>query len=502
MKFLEKEAKGITLIALVVIIVVLIILATVSINLVLGENGIIGQAQKARENTRGASAKEEIDLWKLNVKTDNLTNSEIAEEVDELLNRLVENGLLKQEEADKLKNGETIKIGNIEISLGEITGGTGDGDDTTIAEKWYTEPGTDSEGNKTLIVTNGKIKLEIGDYVDYDPLEGATELSYTSEEEKNGYGDQVFTLKRAEGETETTVSYEGKWQVIGVSEEGQILIAPEGLVLPTSGEYTTSGVAYYGLKGQAGYENAITELDNISKLYGQGYGAEGARSINVDDINKVTGFNPNNVGVYDIDQTESGTKYAVDTLWEYGNEITYYWDGTDYPYYTATNGLKGKLNKLHSTNFNWYENGWKISVKATISPTAIDVSEMEKITTLRSNYYYYYPETLTNSLDKTATVGLTNGSKAFKALYTDASGSTSGEYMYWLSSPYVHVGSGFVTFGVRIVRYSDAINDYLFESRGKYLDWCFGYGVRPAVSLKSDIELTGNSEEGWKIVKD
>lgn len=44
-----KEGKGITLIALVVTIVVLIILATVSINAVFSENGIIKKAELAKE---------------------------------------------------------------------------------------------------------------------------------------------------------------------------------------------------------------------------------------------------------------------------------------------------------------------------------------------------------------------------------------------------------------------------------------------------------------------
>ena len=46
-----KRNKGITLIALVVTIIVLLILAGVSINLVLGENGLITQAQEAKEKS-------------------------------------------------------------------------------------------------------------------------------------------------------------------------------------------------------------------------------------------------------------------------------------------------------------------------------------------------------------------------------------------------------------------------------------------------------------------
>lgn len=56
-----KEMKGITLVALVVTIVVLLILAGVSINSVLGENGIIKKAKEAAEKTAAAQEKEMIE---------------------------------------------------------------------------------------------------------------------------------------------------------------------------------------------------------------------------------------------------------------------------------------------------------------------------------------------------------------------------------------------------------------------------------------------------------
>lgn len=43
--------RGITLIALVITVVILIILATVSINVVLGEGGLIQRAQEAKDLT-------------------------------------------------------------------------------------------------------------------------------------------------------------------------------------------------------------------------------------------------------------------------------------------------------------------------------------------------------------------------------------------------------------------------------------------------------------------
>ena len=66
-----KNNKGITLVALVVTIIVLIILAGVSINLVLGDNGIITIAKKAKENTELAKVEEETELNELYYQLEN-----------------------------------------------------------------------------------------------------------------------------------------------------------------------------------------------------------------------------------------------------------------------------------------------------------------------------------------------------------------------------------------------------------------------------------------------
>ena len=58
-KKLKKGNEGITLVALVVTIVVLLILAGISLNLVLGQNGIISRAQDARNQTAQAKVNTE-----------------------------------------------------------------------------------------------------------------------------------------------------------------------------------------------------------------------------------------------------------------------------------------------------------------------------------------------------------------------------------------------------------------------------------------------------------
>ena len=65
MKKLLKESKGITLIALVITIIVLLILASVSIAMLTGENGILSQAQRARNETENAARNEARDLQQL-----------------------------------------------------------------------------------------------------------------------------------------------------------------------------------------------------------------------------------------------------------------------------------------------------------------------------------------------------------------------------------------------------------------------------------------------------
>ena len=81
-----KEMKGITLVALVVTIVVLLILAGVSINTVLGDDGIIKKAKEAAETTRRASAEEEMNRLVLEyqlAKNDETLESFLQEKVTE-----------------------------------------------------------------------------------------------------------------------------------------------------------------------------------------------------------------------------------------------------------------------------------------------------------------------------------------------------------------------------------------------------------------------------------
>ena len=60
-----KKNDGITLVALVVTIIVLILLAGASINLVIGNNGMMQKAAKGREDYTGAAINEQMSLNKI-----------------------------------------------------------------------------------------------------------------------------------------------------------------------------------------------------------------------------------------------------------------------------------------------------------------------------------------------------------------------------------------------------------------------------------------------------
>ena len=74
MKEKTRTNKGITLIALVITIIVLLILAGVSIAMLTGENGILTQAQNAKNRTAEAEAQERQDLEDQNVLIENIAN--------------------------------------------------------------------------------------------------------------------------------------------------------------------------------------------------------------------------------------------------------------------------------------------------------------------------------------------------------------------------------------------------------------------------------------------
>ena len=96
---MKKEA-GITLISLVITIIILIILAGISINMILGEDGLIKRAQQAKLDTINATIESEE---KLNVLVDEMNKQLLGENGEEILT------------VEKVKNNGNYMQGNTQI---------------------------------------------------------------------------------------------------------------------------------------------------------------------------------------------------------------------------------------------------------------------------------------------------------------------------------------------------------------------------------------------------
>ena len=99
-------------------------------------------------------------------------------------------------------------------------------------------------------------------------------------------------------------------------------------------------------------------------------------------------------------------------------------------------------------------------------------------------------EVTANSYNYSLTNYLTSGNKVHNLLNDNYNA-------YWLDSPYVFANTGYALWSFRFVNGGGVRDGYLWRSY--YGAYSCGGGVRAVVSLKSDIQLSGSSSEGWII---
>ena len=105
--------RGITLIALVITIIVLLILAGITINLTVGQNGILNRAQEAGKNYKESEVRENVELALLDLQTEVIFDNQDLT-VEYALNKLEEKGVFEEidiEEQTGITGGYVITLG-------------------------------------------------------------------------------------------------------------------------------------------------------------------------------------------------------------------------------------------------------------------------------------------------------------------------------------------------------------------------------------------------------
>ena len=510
----KKSNTGITLITLVITIVVLSILAGVSINTVVGDDGIIQKAKEAAETTRRASAEEEMNRLVLEYQlasNDETLESFLQEKVTEgRIDGVTDNGdgtitITKKVEGKdytitvKKPAAPTpsVKVGAIRVvsdstgagsSLGEastrkgttlyimiestISGGT-----TTVSPQVpyaVTENGTykftvtgtvnGKTYTKNVTATVNQYKneinldeIQIGDYVNYTYDIDSASSSYTLESKYSGYSSNQ-TIAQTTGLT---------WKVLNVDKENDTvdIISTN----PTSSTVTFANIL--------GYNNGPYLMNEICKAqYSNKTLGVNARSINLLDMEKQLTA----AGIKSRNEYNKGSS----TYAQYGTTKTYT-SNTKYPSLYANQKGAGpniteaeaskKITQPDTTKGNDpYEESKPI---ATTEPTTDNTSGTGNPLTVTQTYYNI-------AIDNTN--------------YGTASSILANSTPFWVAARYVDAFSGNAYFGLR----------YAYTATGGYIMfYSYGntsghrYALRPVVSLPSSL-LTGEQTNGaWNLSK-
>ena len=506
-----KEMKGITLIALVITIVVLMILAGVSINTVLGDDGIIKKAKEAAETTKRASAEEEMNRLVLEyqlAKNDETLESFLQEKVTEgRIDGVTDNGdgtitITKKVEGKDytitvkkpVAPTPSVKVGAIRVVSDSTGAGSSLGEASTRkgTTLYIMIESTISGGTTTVspevpyaVTENGTYKFTVTGTVDGTAY--TKEVSVTVNQFKNSIledinikiGDSVNYTYDSAGSYSLSSTYSGyssnqtiaqttgvTWKVLNVDKENDTVD-----IISTN---PTSSTVYF--KGILGYNNGPYFMNEICKAqYSNKTLGVNARSINLLDMEK------------HLTPTGITNRNAYTDAVKYGTTKTYT-SGTKYPSLYANQKGAGpnitaadasaKITQPKTDAGNDpYEESKPIVPKGTTEPTTSSTYGTGSPLTVTQTYY-------------NISINDTN--------YGTASTVLANSTGFWVAARCVPTGSDSASFCIRGAS-TFTYGCYMFfsdgDTNGSY------YALRPVVSLPSRL-LTGEQTNGaWNLSK-
>ena len=505
----KKSNTGITLITLVITIVVLTILAGVSINTVVGDDGIIQKAKEQAEATRRASAEEEMNRLVLEYQLaskDETLESFLQEKVTEgRIDGVTDNGdgtitITKKVEGKdytitvKKPAAPTpsVKVGAIRVVSDSTGAGSSLGEASTRkgTTLYIMIESTISGGTTTVspqvpyaVTENGTYKFTVTGTVN-----GTTytkEVSVEVNQFKNSIledinikiGDSVNYTYDSAGSYSLSSTYSGysssqtiaqttglTWKVLNVDKENDTVD-----IISTN---PTSSTVYFG--NILGYNNGPYFMNEICKAQysNKTLGVE-ARNINLLDMEKhltPTGIKSRN------EYNKGDSTYA-----KYGTTKTYT-SNTKYPsLYANQKGAGPNVSTISQPDITKgndpYEESKPIVQKNTTEPTNDSTYGTGSPLTVTQTYY-------------NISINDTN--------YGTASSILANSTYFWVAARYVGTSSSTAIFGLRFAR-TDTYGGYMFFSGGDTDG--INYALRPIVSLPSRL-LTGEPTNGaWNLRK-
>lgn len=273
MKTLNRQ-KGITLVALVVTIVILLILAGISINLVLGENGIVKRSEEARSKTELAQIKEAADLIYASLETDayiaGISNDNLLAEIIEKLDddfdieEVSNAGATTRFKSLILKDSSnnTITAADVVVRTGETKTiqAIVEKENVTGSVRYYTNiQGQDYEitlGNNGVELVESEAP---GDGPVAPAFEVTTEITSSALDDANATGNVVTVAK-------TDITNGASIEIVGVADgEATVVIKVDGAVKETL-ELTTTippapGASFPGTPQLGAYYGEVTNYN-------------------------------------------------------------------------------------------------------------------------------------------------------------------------------------------------------------------------------------------------
>ena len=295
-KFNLKSNKGITLIALIITIIVLLILAGVTIAAINGNESAMDKAKQAKDETSISEAKEAAILKATSLIQDYMDRRYVKNEanfattypktgnyVATSMNNVTEGDYTFTTSGTTLtvsKSGTTLVTGTIDEDTGKITWNPTSGGQGNV-----------DQGGPTVV--GGIESLNRGDKVDYEPPKDTIIANVNLPEGTSVEGTKVAALNKA-GATIISSGVEEEdikdWVVLDKNETtGEVLIVPD----TTS---SNNSFVELRLEGMNGYNNAIAALNEVAGQYKNPIYAKEARSITVEDINRIEGYDPTSSG--------------------------------------------------------------------------------------------------------------------------------------------------------------------------------------------------------------